>query len=157
MDDSPPSDCDYAERVAAQNNMDIVADNALPSTGPQKYDFAMPPSQMPRAPYEDVLNEFSPADNFNTSLEPSPPMVIPYSANVLADPNLWDGNFTATSLFGTNEFLQSDVCNMACSLQRMVCFLKQRSLEGHNGNNILQLELFGELAWEFISAIFESG
>ena len=28
MDDSPPSDCDYAERVAAQNNMDIEADNA---------------------------------------------------------------------------------------------------------------------------------
>ena len=28
MDDSPPSDCDYAERVATQNNMDIVADNA---------------------------------------------------------------------------------------------------------------------------------
>jgi len=125
MDDLPPSDCDYAERVAAQNNIDIVADNALPSTGPQKYNFAMPPSQMPRAPYEDALNEFSPADNFNTSLEPSPPMVIPYSANVLADPNLWDGNFTATSLFGTNEFLQSDVCNMACSLQCMVCFLKQ--------------------------------
>ena len=97
-----------------------------------------------------------PTDNFNTSPEPSLPMVIPYSANVLADPNLWDGNFTATSLFGTNKFLQSDVCNMACSLQRMACFLKQRSLEGRDSNNISQLELFGELAWEFISAIFES-
>jgi len=39
----------------------------------------------------------------------------------------------------------------------MACFLKQRSLEGHDGNNIPQLELFGESAWEFISAIFESG
>ena len=28
MDNSPPSDCNYAERVAAQNNMDIEADNA---------------------------------------------------------------------------------------------------------------------------------
>jgi len=28
MDDLPPSDCDYAERVAAQNNMDTEADNA---------------------------------------------------------------------------------------------------------------------------------
>jgi len=84
-------------------------------------------------------------------------MVIPYSANIPADPNLWDGNFTATSLFSTNEFLQSDVCNMACSLQRMACFLKQQSLEERNGNNIPQLELFGELAWEFISAIFKSG
>jgi len=125
MDDSPPSDCDYAEQVAAQNNMDIVADNAPPSTGPQKYDYAMPPSQTSHAPHEDALNEPSPADNFNTSLEPSPPTVIPYSANIPADPSLWDGNFTATSLFGTNEFLQSDVRNMACSLQYMACFLKQ--------------------------------
>jgi len=39
----------------------------------------------------------------------------------------------------------------------MVCFLKQQSLEGHNGNNIPQLELFGELAWDFISVIFKSG
>jgi len=39
----------------------------------------------------------------------------------------------------------------------MACFLKQQSLKGHNGNNIPQLELFGESAWEFISTIFESG
>jgi len=157
MDDSPPSDCDYTKQVAAQNNMDIVADNAPPTAGPQKYDFAMPPSQMPRAPHKDAPNEPSPADNFNTSPEPSLPTVIPYSANVPADPNLWDGNFIATSLFGMNEFLQSDVCNMACSLQCMACFLKQRSLEGCDGNSIPQLELFSELAWEFISVIFESG
>jgi len=105
MDNSLPSDCDYAERVAAQNNMDIVADNAPLSAGPQKYDFAMLPLQTPHAPHEDALNEPSPADNFNMSLEPSLPTVIPYSANVLADPNLWDSNFTATSLFGTNKFL----------------------------------------------------
>ena len=146
MDDSPPLDCDYAEWVTAQNNMDIVADNAPPSTGPQKYDFTMPPSQTPCASHEDALNKPSPANNFNTSPEPSPSTVIPYSANVLADPSLWDGNFIATSLFGTNEFLQSDVCNMACSLQRMACFLKQRSLERRDGNNIPQLELFGESA-----------
>ena len=157
MDDSPPLDCDYAERVAAQNNMDTEADNTPSPYGPQKYDFAMPLSQVPRAPHEDALNDPSLADNLITSQEPSPPTVIPYSANVPADPNLWDGNFTATSLFGTNEFLQSDVRNMACSLQRMACFLKQRSLEGRDGNNIPQLALFGESAWEFISAIFESG
>jgi len=46
---------------------------------------------------------------------------------------------------------------MACSLQRMACFLKQQNLEGRDSNNIPQLALFGESAWEFISAIFESG
>ena len=55
MDDSPPSDCDYAKRVAVQNNMDIEADDALPSAGPQKYDFAMLLSQAPYAPHEDAL------------------------------------------------------------------------------------------------------
>ena len=83
-------------------------------------------------------------------------MVIPYSANVLTNPNLWDGNFIATSLFSTNEFLQSNVHNMVCSLQCMACFLKQQSLERHDGNNISQLELFGKSAWDFISTIFES-
>jgi len=112
---------------------------------------------MPRAPHKDAPNNLFSSDNFNTSLEPSLLMVIPYSANVLADPNLWDSNFTAISLFSTNKFLQSDVHNMACSLQYMACFLKQQSLEGCNGNNISQLELFSESAWEFISAIFESG
>ena len=157
MDDSPPSDCDYAERVAAQNNMDIEADNAPSDAGPQRYDFAMPPSQTPCAPHEDAPNDLPPTDKCNMSPDPSPPTVIPYSTNVPADPNLWDGNFSAISLFGTNEFLQSDVRNMACSLQHMACFLKQRSLEGRDGNNIPQLELFGESAWDFISAIFESG
>jgi len=134
IDDSPPSDCDYAERVAVQNNMDIVDDNTPPSAGSWKYDFAMPPSQTPHAPHEDTLNE------------PSSPMVIPYSTNVPADPNLWNGNFTATSLFSTNKFLQNDVRNIACSLQRMACFFKQWSLKGHDGNNIPQLELFGKSA-----------
>jgi len=117
----------------------------------------MLPLQTPRAPHENAPNEPSPADNFNTPPEPFPPTVISYSTNVLADPNLWDSNFTATSLFGTNEFLQSDVCNMACSLQRIAYFLKQQNLVGRDGNNISQLELFGESAWEFISTIFKSG
>jgi len=137
--------------------MDIVADNTPLFAGLQKYNFAMPPLLTPHALYEDAPNDPFSADNFNTSPEPSPPTVISYSANIPADPNPWDGNFTATSLFDTNKFLQSDVHNMACSLQCIVCFLKQQSLEGCDGNNIPQLELFGESAWEFISAIFKSG
>ena len=153
MDDSPPLECDYAECVAAQNmEVEVSHTSPLPSNI-SLYDFSLPP---PRVSNEEALDPASNGDT-NTSTEPSPPTVTPYSANVPADPSLWDGNFTATSLFGTNEFLHSDVRNMACSLQRMACFLKQRSLNGCNGNNIAQLELFGESAWDFISAIFESG
>jgi len=59
-------------------------------------------------------------------------IIIPYSTNIPADPNLWDSGFAATSLFGTNEFLQSNVQNMACSLQQMASFLKQRNFKGCN-------------------------
>jgi len=81
---------------------------------------------------------------------------VNHYTNVPADPSLWDDNFTATSLLGTNKFLNSDIYNMAYSLQQMACFLRQRNLEDCNGNNILQLKLFSESAWSFISAIFES-
>ena len=99
-----------------------------------------------------VSNGHSSASN-----EPSPPTVIPYSTNVPTDPSLWDGNFTAMSFFGTNEFFNSNICNIACSLQYMACFLRQRNLEGRNGNNIRHLDPFSESAWDFISAIFKSG
>jgi len=120
------------------------------------FDFVLPPSQTPRVSNEENPGR-TPTTDTITSTEPSPPTVIPYSANVPADPTLWDGNFTATSLFGTNEFLNSDINNISCSLQRMACFLRQRNLEGRNGNNIKQLDPFGQSAWDFISAIFESG
>jgi len=70
--------------------------------------FAMPPSQTPYAPHKEVPN-FTPTDNINTLPEPSSPMVISYSTNILANSNLWDGNFTVILLFGTNKFLQSNV------------------------------------------------
>ena len=89
MDDFPPLDCDYAERVAAQNNIDIVADNAPSTTGSQRYSFAMLPLQTPCAPYKGAPNNPSPTDNTNTSLEPSLPMVIPYSTNIPAVTTLW--------------------------------------------------------------------
>jgi len=47
------------------------------------------------------------------------------SANILADPSLWDSNFGVISLFGTDKFLQSDVNNMTISLQCIATFLKQ--------------------------------
>ena len=64
-------DCNYAEQVTVQNNMDIVVDNALSTTGPQRYDFAMPPLQTPYTPHERAPNNPSLTDNINTLPEPS--------------------------------------------------------------------------------------
>ena len=41
MDNLPPSEYNYAERVAAQNNIDIEADNTTSTSGPLIYDFAV--------------------------------------------------------------------------------------------------------------------
>ena len=105
---------------------------------------------------EEVPNSAT-SSNINISMESSPPEVIPYSVNVLADPSLWDGNFMATSLFGTNKFLNSDISNITCSLKRIACFLRQRNVKDWNTNSIRQLDPFGESAWDFVLAIFESG
>jgi len=158
MDDfSPPLEVDYAERVAANCNMDIeTTDPSRPSAeNVTSFSFSLPASN-PRVPLEEALNSTT-TSNIDISTQPSPPEVIPYSANVPADPSLWDGNFTATSLFGTNEFLNSDINNVTCSLKCMACFLRQRNVKDQNANSIRQLDPFGESAWDFILAIFESG
>lgn len=158
MDDSsPPSEIDYAERVAANSNMDIEITYTPPPlvNDTTNFTFSLPPSN-PHASLEEAPNSV-PSGGLDISTEPSPPSVIPYSANVPADPSLWDGKFAAASLFGTNEFLASDINNITCSLQHMARFLRQRKLEGRNANNIRQLDPFGESAWDFVSAIFKSG
>ena len=83
---SPPLEYDYAERVATQNNMNIEANTSLPLVTPL-YNFILPPSLTPHAFYEKAPNSAAISDT-NMPLEPSPPMAIPYSANILANPNL---------------------------------------------------------------------
>jgi len=158
MDDSsPPSEVDYAECVATNCNMDIeIADPSLPSAeNATNFSFSLPasdPRVSPEAAPNPAVTGYS-----DLSTEPSPPEVIPYNANIPADPSLWDGNFSATSLFGTNEFLNSDINNITYSLKHMACFLRQRNVKEWDANSIRQLDPFGESAWDFVSAIFESG
>jgi len=89
MDDSsPPSEVDYAERVAANCNMDIeIADTSLPSAeNATNFSFSLPASD-PRVPPEAAPNP-AVTSYSDLSTEPSPPEVIPYNANVPADPSL---------------------------------------------------------------------
>jgi len=155
-DDSMLSEEDYATCIASQNNINEDVVHSSPSSNVPSFDFVLLPFQTLHVSNEENPG-LTPTINTITSTEPSPSTVISYSTNVPANSTLWDGNFMATSLFGTNEFLNSDINNISCSLQHMACFLRQRNLEGRNGNNIKQLDLFGQSAWDFISAIFESG
>ena len=156
-DSSPPLEVDYAERVAANCNMDIeIIDPSLPlGENITCFPFSLPASN-PRVSLEEVPNSATPS-NIDIFTELSPPKVIPYSTNVPADPSLWDGNFIVTSLFGTNEFLNSDISNITCSLKRIACFLRQWNIKDWDANSIRQLDPFGESAWDFVSAILESG
>jgi len=108
-------ECNYTEWVAAQNNMNIEVTNTSSIFGLLLYDFTIPPLQTPYVFYEKMPNSIS-TSNINMLSEPFLPMVISYSSNILANPNLWDSNFIATFLFSTNEFLQSNIHNMACLL-----------------------------------------
>ena len=86
----------------------------------------------------------------------SSPEVIPYSTNILANPSLQDGRFGTTSLFSTNEFFQGNIFNIACFLQCIATFLKQRKLKGYNDKDIPQLKPFGKAAWTFVLAIYKA-
>jgi len=85
---SPPSEVDYAERVAANCNMDIeIMDPSLPlAENTTNFSFSLPASDS-RVPPEAVPNP-AVTGYSDLSTEPSPPEVIPYNANVPADPSL---------------------------------------------------------------------
>ena len=149
MDSSPPSEIDYAERVAASNNR-MKVETFDPTT-----DYSS--THMPHNSH--AYNKAAPIDSNQPapSTLPVPPSAIPYETNMPADPNLWDGHFGPISLFGTNEFLQSDAYNVSCSLIRMAEFIRQRNITNRDGNKIPQIDSFREAVFNFIMAIYKAG
>ena len=67
-------------------------------------------------------------DTFTTILNIKS-VVTPYSDNQPTDPNLWNGSFSSTSIFGVNESLGKDSRNIVLSLQRIRMFIKQCSIK----------------------------
>jgi len=144
MDSSPPSEINYTERVLAQNSMDVEFDD-IPS-------LAANTKQQPWADQDHNNCSSIPQDNMplnqneahvhvnganlsaiTPSLESS---AILYQADHPVDPALWDSNFSSISLFGTVEVLGGDTKNIACSLQRIATFIKQRPLGERNSLDI---------------------
>ena len=149
MDSSPLSEMDYAKRVATLNNqMDVEMSNPV-GEGTRN----CTPQQM-QDDHKAVLTTSCQHDSSTLLV---PPSTIPYEANAPADPNLWDGYFGATSLFGTNEFLLNDAWNISSSLIRIAEFVKQRNTTNWDGNKITQIDSFGEAALTFIQAIHKAG
>ena len=73
------------------------------------------------------------------------------------DPQLWNGNFYPIFLFGVDKYLEEDAKNITYSLLKIAAFIKQHLLENRTAKNISQITEFKFVAWEFLSAIYESG
>ena len=56
-------------------------------------------------------------------------LALLYNNDQLADPDLWDGLFTPTSLLGVDQFLSYDTQNITCSLVYIGTFIKQCLLD----------------------------
>ena len=102
-----------------------------------------------QVPSEDLaLNSTSGSNVFNN-------INLNYDINQALDPEEWDGDFYATLLHGTMEYLASDIKNIKDSLQRMGKYIRSKSIDC-NTNNIKNLEDVGKAVWEFLSSIYNS-
>ena len=77
-----------------------------------------------------------------------------YDINQTLDSEEWDSNFHAISLHGSMEHLASDIKNIKDSLYRMGKYIKGKSINNSNPNNIKDLEGMGKAVWEFLSSIY---
>jgi len=84
-------------------------------------------------------------------------VVIPYIVYQPPDPQLWDSNFCSASIFEMNKYLEGNAKKITCSLHRITSFVRQWKLEDKIANNISQITKFGFVAWDFLTAIYESG
>jgi len=78
-----------------------------------------------------------------------------YNIDQALDPEEWNGNFCAISLYGAIEHLASEVKNIKDSLWRMGKHIRGKSIDS-NPNNIKDLEGVGKIVWKFLSSIYNS-
>ena len=79
-----------------------------------------------------------------------------YDPNIALDPDSWDGNFHAVSLYGSMEHLASDALNIKESLFRMYKYILDKSIKNSGANDVEDFKGMGKAMWEFISTIYDS-
>jgi len=83
-------------------------------------------------------------------------MQLPYDIDQALDFKSWDSNFHAISLHGSMLHLVLDIKYIKESLRRIQKYILDKSIEGDKANNVKDLEGVSEVAWGFISALYES-
>ena len=70
-----------------------------------------------------------------------------YDINQATDLELWDGKFRVVSLYGSMEYIASDVKNIKESLYRMQKYILDKAIDGDKANNVKDLEGIRKGAW----------
>jgi len=82
---------------------------------------------------------------------------LPYDVNQVAETDSWDGNFLSISLHGALKHLPSDSKNIKELLKQMTNYIRNKSINCNKLNNVPDLKKMGEVVWNFILAIYDSG
>ena len=136
----PPLDqIDLVDALPTQEQIEL--EYTQPATPPVVHEASRPSPPPPVT--GNVLMEITPA-------------AIPYDANSSVDPDLWDGQLQALSIFGTQEAFDRDAAHITLSLERAATYIRQTDLDNGDPNTLPQLNSFGTTAWNFISAIYQS-
>ena len=159
---------EYAAKVARKSEMDIDNDIIPNSSWADQVDADKPFANVSHngmSSHKDCTTSLAgPATQtplHGNAIEHMPsalgsPVVIPYNENQPANPVLWDRDFSWVSIFGTKESFLQDATNIMASLKCAATYVRQTNLSKGDPNILPQLDLFGNAAWDFITAIYES-
>ena len=71
---------------------------------------------------------------------------LQYNINQALDPESWDSNFQTISLYGSMEYLASNIKNIKESLGRIQKYILGKAIESDKTNNIKDLKGIGKAA-----------
>jgi len=138
--------------VVSTLNTQVISEKATPKC--QFDQFSQTANVCPLLSQQHVSNE---GPSLNQSAGPSMLNVqLNYNPNQALDPDSWDSNFHAVSLYSAMEHMPSDILNFKESLSRMHKYMLGKAIESDGTNNIEDLNGMGKALWEFISAIYDS-
>jgi len=145
------------EHVAESNvvstlDTQVISEKATPKC--QFDQFSQVANVCPLLSQQHVSNE---GPSLNQSTSPSMLNVqLNYNPDQALDPDSWDSNFHAVSLYGAMEHMPSDVLNFKESLSRMCKYMLGKAIKSDGANDVEDLNSMGKALWELISAIYDS-
>ena len=96
-------------------------------------------------------------NNSNSSPQETFNIQLLYDINRATDQDAWDGEFCSISLHGLIEHISSDIKNIKTSLCQMTNYILNKKVERGKVNDFEDLKGIGNVARNFISAIYKSG